>query len=875
MNTESKYYAQNTMGINFETEFCIGCPKSNPTPESNNNDLIIYTTLRETQFIWQCFEYGIIDHRIINKHDNINDPNIFAQKYNIMNARIQQLNETLLNIRINDSIITLIKSHTKNEHPILPHDNIINQSIRQFFHTSITPSHNPSIKTIINLQPKFSQPTNLYHNNKAILILDNIILPHEISIAIALGPKFIFGAEISDDQLQLMQEAFKQSVSRAGHQAQYIHPLLKSCLRQLTYDHPTRLLHEDSHTIYTKAYLRRCIFMTKIYLLSHPNITIAESDKGKITVVMLRATYIKKLTQHITDGIKDATYINIPDNQNTRSSIDESLTTIYNTVKITYNKWLHTTKKSHNMQQSKALPTKMGQYIPIIKGSIKTHKETKPIRPVISDPNNSLNNLQQTLITILKMFIKDEYKEFIISSSDQLMKQLTQINNSNNGRILPDDHQLATMDFVSMYTNINLKQLFTIINRDFHSTIPKNFHLKQEYLIQWIEACTINFTYVATPVPNYTLIKQNNGIPMGGSLSYFISEIVTADAIFKLINKLPPNSISIIHKYVDDTIIGINPANIDLMTTTFKEILPSMPITIENNTNGSINYLDLTITQKGRTLLYTWYTKKYASQRIINYFSNHPNNMKKNVYLNIIKKALSSTTHNELHTIQMLHSAFKNNSYPPLTYYIWIIDTAKTTTPHKHAIKWLNTVHQHIMHNKFTKSTVIITRINKEISKLKRNQNSNPVNTISKIELKLSKTIDKIFHETLSSMKEMIDHRIQQHITKKQVLQNNTETTMNTPYPYLNPQTHNINHTEYPLMHQDKWPVNFYSKMITPNNQSTTTFKSYIAAPYIETITPNINTTMKNIKTPLIFSTGMHYSPHLSTNIPLGKGEKW
>lgn len=90
---------------------------------------------------------------------------------------------------------------------------------------------------------------------------------------------------------------------------------------------------------------------------------------------------------------------------------------------------------------------------------------------------------------------------------------------------------------------------------------------------------------------------------MGGKLSYLISEIVTADAIYRLFNSIPNHTFSFFFKYVDDILMGCNPDMLTQITSELNNILPNMPlkITYEDPTY-SVNYLDITLTRTGRNI---------------------------------------------------------------------------------------------------------------------------------------------------------------------------------------------------------------------------------------------------------------------------------
>lgn len=220
-----------------------------------------------------------------------------------------------------------------------------------------------------------------------------------------------------------------------------------------------------------------------------------------------------------------------------------------------------------------------------------------------------------------------------------------------------------------MYTNIDLEQFFDIIKNKYNAYNIQTFGITLENLIVLFninvktfgyvenEACIINNKQVPT------FFRQNKGIPMGGKLSYAISELVTSHAMQQCLNM---EEMSFIFKYVDDILIGSSDTFIQNFTKNMKNFLPTMDLDITyESSNCSINYLDIQFTRKDRSLYHAWYTKEYASHRLVDYFSEHEQHIKDNLYIDLIKKAMKISNHQHQLIERKIRSIMAINHFPP------------------------------------------------------------------------------------------------------------------------------------------------------------------------------------------------------------------
>lgn len=144
------------------------------------------------------------------------------------------------------------------------------------------------------------------------------------------------------------------------------------------------------------------------------------ADKGSITVVRKKTTYMEKLQKHLNDGVTIGTYLEV---HNT-AWVERFLRLKYGKAAAVYNAWSRNAKAINVWLNPIDEPD--GQYVAPIYGTVKVHKEGSPIRPIISDPNNVLNQVQQALVTVLKVHIEETAYQFMVKNTSVI--GLTDIN---------------------------------------------------------------------------------------------------------------------------------------------------------------------------------------------------------------------------------------------------------------------------------------------------------------------------------------------------------------------------------------------------------------------------------------------------------------
>lgn len=225
---------------------------------------------------------------------------------------------------------------------------------------------------------------------------------------------------------------------------------------------------------------------------------------------------------------------------------------------------------------------------------------------------------------------------------------------------------MYTMDFEFMYTNIDIDVFLDIIKEDFNDDIKVSFKISQDQLIFFLTTVLVTFNYIIAPGQTKDVVLKQSKVPMGGTLSYFISEIVTGKAIARLLDMMPPRSISFLYKYVDDIFLGTNQVDLVQIPENLKVLLPKINLTItEENERNEIIFLEFIAVRKGRNMRFEWYRKKYGSDGMVDYFSGHRLGMKMDLYKDMFRRAIRlSLGSNKIKIMKDFIRIMEDNHYP-------------------------------------------------------------------------------------------------------------------------------------------------------------------------------------------------------------------
>ncbi|XP_043478403.1 uncharacterized protein LOC122508871 [Leptopilina heterotoma] len=228
---------------------------------------------------------------------------------------------------------------------------------------------------------------------------------------------------------------------------------------------------------------------------------------------------------------------------------------------------------------------------------------------------------------------------------------------------MDDGYTFLSLDVSSMFTNISCELVIQSLDRRIRS-------INQKCKIPFCDIidCTkfvFNNTYFSLDGKFY---RQIYGTPMGSPISAFVSDLVMDDLESDCLEILKEkyNCVPLFYfRYVDDTILAVRREHVDLVIDTFNSYNQKLQFTMEIEKNNSINFLDLTLIRENNHIITDWYQKPTSSDRLINYFSDHPIQQKKNIVYNLVDRAISlSNKKFHFDNLKKIRKILKNNSYP-------------------------------------------------------------------------------------------------------------------------------------------------------------------------------------------------------------------
>ena len=228
----------------------------------------------------------------------------------------------------------------------------------------------------------------------------------------------------------------------------------------------------------------------------------------------------------------------------------------------------------------------------------------------------------------------------------------------HNLTILPDE-VLVSLDVTALFTNIPQELVMQAIEKRWYYIAQfTKFSLTQ--FLHAIELILSSTSFVF----NGQVYEQIFGSPMGSPLSPILADIVMDDLEVHCLESLN-FKISTFLRYVDDIFAIIPRSKINEVLNAFNNYHPRLKFTFEIENNNAINFLDTTVIRNDERLITNWYRKPTFSGRYINYFSNHPQNYKKNVITGLVDRAiLLSDQKFHSSNIEIVKEILINNSYP-------------------------------------------------------------------------------------------------------------------------------------------------------------------------------------------------------------------
>lgn len=273
------------------------------------------------------------------------------------------------------------------------------------------------------------------------------------------------------------------------------------------------------------------------------------------------------------------------------------------------------------------------------------------MRPVISTISSPCYKLARFLSRILRKSFKSAYA---LKNSLQFVRMIKKRN-------IPSEYKLISFDVENCFTNISTELALKIIERDFDQFVSKNTDIPKQQFMNLLKFCLVDCNYFSY---EDKFIAMKSGLFMGSSLAPILVERVLDTIIDDTLMKLdfiPPFWCS----YVDDHVTAIPENKIQVVLEALHSFDNNIKFTYEIEENGRLDYLDLSLYRKEGKVITNWFHKPIASNRMLNFYSNHPRSMKYNVAKSFIRKVFRMS-HIDFwnENLQRIKCVLIKNNYP-------------------------------------------------------------------------------------------------------------------------------------------------------------------------------------------------------------------
>ncbi|GAB0086745.1 hypothetical protein DMENIID0001_009140 [Sergentomyia squamirostris] len=286
---------------------------------------------------------------------------------------------------------------------------------------------------------------------------------------------------------------------------------------------------------------------------------------------------------------------------------------------------------------------------PRMYGQPKIHKPNTPLREIVSCIKAPTYKLSKFLNGLLAPVAnKDQYS---VKDSYEFVQRIQQIQ-------VPPDYIMISLDVVALFPNIP-RQLALDIAKEQWDIIKEHTPIGMNLFMSILKHCLEHSRFVYNG-QNY---MQIDGMPMGGPLSPIIADLVMNYALTKITQELNVN-ILCLTKYVDDIFCLVPKDKVAYIQESFNAFHPKLQFTVELEKENSIAFLDTYVTRRETKLVSIWYKKPIASDRMLNYFSNHTLTQKIATAIGFIKRVRRLTTAEPDNTKSIVFSRLRMNGFP-------------------------------------------------------------------------------------------------------------------------------------------------------------------------------------------------------------------
>lgn len=439
--------------------------------------------------------------------------------------------------------------------------------------------HVPVDSPMVYKKLSLSFPSPLVFNHSAVINLVGEHIPDELLLVASLGKKFVPPIHLDKDRILLDLKKLESRDQEEGVDGD----LLNEANHIVKKFKPRPLTDIDRHILH--------IFdVSKEFLKENPNICVSSADKGNISIIFDKRFYINKMEQHLNSA-----------------NVYQKLTVSSHVGLVKRNHYLlKKLKESEILKNDITCVVSQETQVPMLYGLLKPQKNFA-VRPIMSSINVVGEKLFKMTVEILDRL--DRQNGYSLKNTQQLIDKM-------KGLSLKPGDKLFSIDVSSMFTNIQPDLALSIILPKLSSVSNLPPGIFSEIFL-FITKIATEFRF------NGSIYKQVSGLPMGTKGSPVIASIVLTHIFNEILPQHEP--VTYLGKYVDDSIIITTRENAFSILSSLNRFDPRIKFTIEEEDDSfSLNILDVTLIRSSDQKIVTkWYCKPFASNRLVNWFSNH------------------------------------------------------------------------------------------------------------------------------------------------------------------------------------------------------------------------------------------------------------
>lgn len=482
---------------------------------------------------------------------------------------------------------------------------------------------------------------DLVFDEKDIVCLTDVMVPSYVKFIVSLGKKFAYmpGAGMKPGHEFDFFIGDAQLYAKESGQVQFVKHRMPKIVR--------KSLNKATSFPQAMTSIKFWLGETKKFLRENKALLVTTADKGGKLVIIDRNVYKEKLGLHVKENIDNGTY-GRPDTGYVFEEIRDEFERRHKMLRDRMNPIL----EADRWKKMCFEPFIMAKLVL----TIKVHKEGYPTRPIVAAADRWNKSLSRWLLRLLT-FIAERFSSVKVKNSEQFRERLADVCK------LPDGHKLSTWDYSAMFTNVPYYVPREIVADSFYVVKDRTSATLDDILN------ALDFVIESSSffVCDGKICKQEKGLTMGNELSQVLADIATNKAAIMVRASINEQRISFVYKYIDDFASAMDEEAATMFQNRMNKAIDGLKLVMTaEDDKHEIFYLDMAIKRvDDNSLLHRWYQKDCAKGSILNFFSNHPLSMRKNIVKEYIRHALEVTSP-QLYgdAIKKLEKVLRKSSYP-------------------------------------------------------------------------------------------------------------------------------------------------------------------------------------------------------------------